>query len=152
MRCRKRLRDDAAIGVVEGKGEEAVIVAAVLAFAETRADDHRTDRGLLEHPARCHVGNRHGMLRRDRSQRPEQSLEDLPAADRVDEALVFHGAPIGDLAFGRLGLVEPLLAEETAGKRAIGEKLDPLAATEGRSCPRPPGDRAARSRPGWWRP
>ena len=49
-------------------------------------------------------------------------LEARPAARGVDEALVLHAAPVGDL--GGFGLAEPAVGEEAAAERAEGEDGD----------------------------
>ena len=66
-------------------------------------------------------------LPRDRGERAQNVLQHVPAADLVDEALVFHLAPVGDVAGRRLRPAEPFLGEQAAGERAVGEELEPLA-------------------------
>ena len=92
----ERLVDERLVVVVEGEGEEGRVVGPVLALAEPRADDDRRDGGLLEHPAGRDVGDGDAVLARDRREGPEKTLQDGPAADRVDEALVFRLAPVLD--------------------------------------------------------
>src|SRR5882724_4359815 len=58
----------------------------------------------------------------------EDALERLPAADRRDEALVLHLAPIADLA-GLRG-AEPALRQEAAAERAVGQQLDVVRQAE----------------------
>src|SRR5262249_25546095 len=97
-----RARDPLAGFIVEQKMEDPEFVGAVLALAKAGADDDACHRLLIEHPARCDIGNRCAVLASDLSQDIEKSLQHAPAADPIDEALVLHGAPVADLA--RLGL------------------------------------------------
>ena len=62
------------------------------------------------------------------------ALEHLPAADPVDEALVLHRAPVGEVARRRLRLAEPFLAQQPAGERAVGQKLRCPRRDRTRSC------------------
>ena len=59
-------------------------------------------------------------------------LEDAPAADRIDEALVFHRAPLVERVRGGFGPAQPFLGQQAAGQRAIGEQLDALSRAERR--------------------
>ena len=61
------------------------------------------------------------VLAGDGGCRPENTLIDAPSAGGIYEALVFRAAPVGDGR--RLRLTEPLLRQEAAAKRAIGQKL-----------------------------
>jgi hypothetical protein len=116
-----RLAETGVIGFVQGESKECEVVAAMLALAESRADDHRGDRILLEHPARGDVGDRDAVLDGNGLCRREDPLEHPPAADRVDEALVLRLAPVGNV--GRLRSIDPPIAEEAAGQHAVGQEL-----------------------------
>src|SRR5207249_12070962 len=114
---RLRLDEMRLVRVVQHESEQREVVAAMLALAEPRADDHRADRFLLEHPARGNVGDRDAVLDRDGLRRRENTLQHVPATDRVDEALILRLAPVGNLR--RLGSVDPSIAEEAAGEHAV---------------------------------
>ena len=120
--------DARTILLVEGEGEQAQIVGPVLALAEPRADDHGGDRRLLQDPAGRDVGDRDAVAAGHLGQRGQDGLQHGPAADRVDEALVLHLAPVADR--GGLGLADPAVAEEAAGQRAVGEEPDPALEAE----------------------
>src|SRR6266478_9894709 len=107
---------------------------AMLALAEPRADDHRADCFLLEHPPRGDVGDRDAVLDRDGLRRREDTLQYVPAADRVDEALVLRLAPVGNLR--RLGSIDPPIAEEAAGEHAVGQEPHAGLAADFRHAPR----------------
>ena len=117
--------------VVEGEGEEREIGGAVLALAEARADDDGGDGGLLQHPARRDIGDGDAMPPRHRSSAASTRCRAVPAADLLDEAAVFHLAPVGDVGGGGLGLAEPLLVEQPAGQRAVGEELHAVLEADG---------------------
>ena len=117
-----------AILLVEDEREEPGIVGAVLALAEAGADDRRGDGRLVEHPARGNIGQRRAVLRRGAVERGQNALEDGPSADGIDETLVLHPAPIGEI--GRLGRAKPAARQEAAGQRAIGEQADGVGAAE----------------------
>ena len=72
----------------------------MLALAEAGADDRRGDGRLVEHPARRDIGQRSAVLLRDAVERGQNALKDGPAADGIDEALVLHPAPVGEVAAG----------------------------------------------------
>src|SRR5262245_35138590 len=54
----------------------------------------------------------------------------MPSAGRVDEALVFRTAPVGD--GGWLRPAEPLLRQEAAAQRSVGEQPYTLLAAQRR--------------------
>ena len=103
----------------------------MVSLAEPRADDHRRDGRMIERPARRHIGDRDAVLLRDRVERAEDRLECAPAAGGVDEALVFHLAPVGDLIARRLRPAEPALGHQAAGERAVGEQPNAVLEAEG---------------------
>ena len=115
---RLRLGETRPVGIVQRKPEQREVVAAMLALAEPRADDHRADCFLLEHPARGDVGDRDAVLDRDGLRRREDTLQHVPAADRVDEALVLRLAPVGNVR--RRGPTDPSIVEDAAGEHAVG--------------------------------
>jgi hypothetical protein len=119
---RERGVDAGTVVIVEGEGEQAQIVGAMLAFAEPRTDDHRGDRRLLEDPAGRDVGDRDAVPAGHLGQGGQDRLQHGPAADRIDEALVLHLAPVADRV--RLRPTEPAIAEEPAGEGAIGQEPD----------------------------
>ena len=94
----------------------------MLAFAQSRPDDHGGDCVVVEHPARGDVGDGRPVFFRDTVERLEQLLEDGPAAHDLDETPIFHFAPIRHL--DRLWCAQPALREEAAAERAEGEELD----------------------------
>ena len=65
----------------------------------------------------------------DPAERPQQCLEQRPAAEIVDDQLVFGERAVLE---GRLRLrrAEPAVAEEPAGDRAVAEKLDAVPPAE----------------------
>ena len=82
LRRGERRVDQRAVLVVEGEGEDAEIVGAVLALAEPRADDDGGDRRLLEHPARRDIGDRDAMLAAQPAETASRMLlKHVPAAD-----------------------------------------------------------------------
>ena len=125
---RERGVDARAVLLVEGEGEQAQIVGPVLALAQPRADDDGGDRRLLQDPAARDVGDRDAVAVRHLGERSQDGLQHGPAADRVDEALVLHLAPVADR--GGLGLADPAVAEEAAGQRAVGQEPDPALQAE----------------------
>ena len=126
--CRQRLLDACHVGGIEREFEQALIVGAMLALAEPRADDHGGDCRLLHDPARGDVRDRNAVLAGNHVQGRKQGLQDGPAADDIDEALVLRLAPIRDL--GWLGSAVPSVGEEAACKRAIGEQPDAVLEAE----------------------
>ena len=70
------------------------------------------------------------MLLRDPGKRRQDGLQHAPAADRIDEALVLHLAPVGDGGRRRLGRAQPFVGEQPAGKRAVGQQLHAVSEAE----------------------
>ena len=126
--CCERLLDACHVGSIELEFEQALIVGAMLALAEPRADDHGGDRRLLHDPARGDVRDRDTVLSGNRAQCLKQGLQDRPAANDIDEALVLRLAPIRDL--GWFGSAVPFFGKEAACKRAIGEQPDAVLEAE----------------------
>ena len=54
----------------------------------------------------------------------QYALENWPAADGVDEAAVFHPAPVSDVGGGRLRRTEPAFTQEPAAKRAVSQQTN----------------------------
>ena len=68
------------------------------------------------------------MLPGDRAGCGQNALEDLPAAGRIDEALVFGAAPVGNV--GRFRPAQPFVGEKAAAQRSVGQKLDALVSAK----------------------
>ena len=60
------------------------------------------------------------MLDRDAAQRQQQLLEQVPAAEIVDDQFVLDQRPVGQFAAG-LAPSGPALRKKTAGDRAIAD-------------------------------
>src|SRR5438128_9399851 len=73
------------------------------------------------------------MLDRNDLRRSEDTLQHVPAADRVDEALVLRLAPVGYLR--RLASIDPSIAEEAAGEHDVGQELHAGLAADFRHAP-----------------
>ena len=116
----ERAIDQAAVLFIERKAEDPQIVGTVLALAQAGADDDGSDRLLLQHPARCDIGNRDAVLAGNRRERSENTLQHVPAADPIDEAHVFHRAPVADIGRSRLGPAMPSIGKKPARQCAIG--------------------------------
>ncbi len=87
------------------------------------ADDDGRDLRLVEHPGAGDGGDVDAVAVGDRLQRPEQCLEQIPAAEIVDDQLVFDQRAVFERR-GGLGRAEPSVAEEAAGHRAVAEEAD----------------------------
>ncbi len=68
----------------------------MFAFAKTRVNDRGGDGGMPQRPACRDIRNRDVVLSVDLIERAENSLQNGPAADRIDEAFVFRLTPVGD--------------------------------------------------------
>ena len=82
---------------------------------------------MIEHPARGDIGQRNGMLAGNAVERGEERLQRRPAADGIDEALVFHLAPVGDVAITGFGRPQIARRQEPAGQGAIGQQAHAAA-------------------------
>src|SRR5947207_180108 len=89
--------DEAVIFLIECELEDLQIIRPVLALAEPRANYDASNRFLLEHPARRDIADRDTVLGRHFRRGIQDFLQGLPASDRLDEAQIFHRAPVGDL-------------------------------------------------------
>ena len=74
---------------IERKAKDAGIVGDVLSRSETRADDDRRHRGLVEDIAHAEIGDADAIFVGDRLEHRQQFLEQGPAAPGVDHVLVF---------------------------------------------------------------
>ena len=79
--------------------------------AVARADDHRRDRRPVEHGAARDRGDVDAVAVGDRAQRREQLLEQRPAAEIVDDQLVFGERAVLEGRL-RLGRAEPAVGEK----------------------------------------
>ena len=65
----------------------------------------------------------------DPAERPEQLLEQVPAAEIVDDQLVLGERPVLE-GRPRLRRAEPAVGEEPAGDRAVAEEVDAVPPAE----------------------
>ena len=94
--------------------EDIEVAGPMLGFGDARADDGRSDCRMFQHPATGDVGKRNAVLFSNGVGGRQQRLERIPTAGGIDEALVFHAAPVGDLL--RLRLAQPFFGNEAAAK------------------------------------
>ena len=113
------------------KREGPQIVGAVLALAEPRADDRRR----RPRDGRAPSASRHWRSRRRAcaatpSSAASRRLERRPAADRVDEALVFRSCSSRRSRRPRLRPPSQRSRQQAAGQRAIGEQAHAVLEAE----------------------
>ena len=109
----------------------------MLALGDPRADDRGGDRLVLQHPARRDVGDRDAVLVGDGVGAPQHALEDVPAAGRIDEALVLGAAPVGDRRSARAGpAICSTGSRRTACRRRAASRPSPGRAPTGRPAAR----------------
>ena len=101
-------------------------------LAQARAHNGSRHGGLVQHPARRDVGNRHPVFQRDGMRRPQHALQGGPAAHGVNEAAVFHLAPVAH--FKGCFLAQPALTQEAATERAVGQQPDIAREAQLRHC------------------
>src|SRR5207253_4000697 len=87
------------------------------------ADDATGHARPPERPSDRDLADADAVAVAHRLQRPEQPLEQIPAAELLDDELVFGERSVLERPFG-LRLAEPGLGEEAAEQMAIGQKLD----------------------------
>lgn len=94
-RARQHRVDLRAVPRRQREPEHTPVVRAVVRHAEARADEHRADAGVVEHPARGDgCDGRAAVAVAGRAARAQEGLEERPAApDRGDhvEVLYIHG-------------------------------------------------------------
>src|SRR4051794_31778606 len=129
---RQNAAEKLAILVVEREPEHAEIVLEVFRIAS--AHDGSCDLGSIQHPAGRNRRQAHLVLVADPLAGGQELLEQVPAAEIVDDQLVFRQRAIGERPL-RLGSAEPAPREEAARNRAITEKahvLRPAQVREGK--------------------
>ena len=133
---RRCLREARAVLVVENQREDPRVVLEVRPLPEPCADDDRSHRRLVEDGTAGDVRHGDPMLPRDGSDGPGEELERVPSRRRLDEAVVLHLRPGGELGLRRRGPVQPPLGEESPGERPVGQQLDSVLGAESRHPPR----------------
>ena len=101
-----------------GDGEVRRQMAAI-----ARADDDGGDALAAEHPAAGDCGDVGAVPVGDLAQRPEQGLEHVPAADFLDDQLVFGERPVFQRHLGS-GDAQPFVAQKPAGDGAVAQELE----------------------------
>src|SRR5271170_6129037 len=101
------------------------------------ADDHGGGARLVENPSAGDRRDIRPVAIRDAPQRPQQLLKQTPAAEIVDDQLVFDERAVFERR-RRLQGAEPTIAEEAAGHRAVAEQPDAaFGAERGEAARRP---------------
>src|SRR3569833_123473 len=86
-------------------------------------NNDRRDPGALQHNAGCHGGDVAGVLIGDAAQDSQQLLEQVPAAEIINDQLVFDQRPVGELLAG-LGLAQPAVREKAPRNCSITQQSD----------------------------